>query len=163
MTINLSLVVLYAINIWLRASNPGSVSANVSLPVMLSIFGVALLFVSGWLGEQMVHAYGVGVEGREYGRTTSDLFNLVYNHYNPFPAPDLDFARHHTRRNVTEIEQYQTFFARHSFNRSTGLPRLRAASTARFAAYSAGGRRRPYSYCRASPWRSRACVRRSLG
>ena len=27
--------------------------------------GVALLFVSGWLGGQMVHVYGVGVEGRE--------------------------------------------------------------------------------------------------
>ena len=31
---------------------------------MLIVF-VALLFVSGWLGGQMVHVYGVGVEGRE--------------------------------------------------------------------------------------------------
>jgi uncharacterized membrane protein len=37
----------------------------VSTPVLLSIVGVALLFVSGWLGGQMVHVYGVGVEGRE--------------------------------------------------------------------------------------------------
>jgi uncharacterized membrane protein len=36
-----------------------------STPVLLSIIGVALLFVSGWLGGQMVHVYGVGVEGRE--------------------------------------------------------------------------------------------------
>ncbi|MEO6947150.1 MAG: DUF2231 domain-containing protein [Nitrobacter sp.] len=36
-----------------------------SIPVILSIIGVALLFVSGWLGGQMVHVYGVGVEGRE--------------------------------------------------------------------------------------------------
>ena len=36
-----------------------------SIPILLSIIGVALLFVSGWLGGQMVHVYGVGVEGRE--------------------------------------------------------------------------------------------------
>ena len=60
MAINLTVVVLYAINIWLRAS--GSISGA---PVLLSIVGVALLFVSGWLGGQMVHVYGVGVEGRE--------------------------------------------------------------------------------------------------
>jgi uncharacterized membrane protein len=38
---------------------------SLSAPVVLSIIGVALLFVSGWLGGQMVHVYGVGVEGRE--------------------------------------------------------------------------------------------------
>jgi uncharacterized membrane protein len=32
---------------------------------VLSIIGVAPLFVSGWLGGQMVHVYGVGVEARE--------------------------------------------------------------------------------------------------
>jgi uncharacterized membrane protein len=64
MAINLTAVVLYAINIWLRASRP-SVDANMSVPVLLSIIGVALIFVSGWLGGQMVHVYGVGVEGRE--------------------------------------------------------------------------------------------------
>jgi uncharacterized membrane protein len=33
--------------------------------VVLSIIGVALLFLSGWLGGQMVDVYGVGIEGRE--------------------------------------------------------------------------------------------------
>lgn len=61
MAINLTVVVLYVINIWLRAGNP----APGGIPVLLSIIGVALLFVSGWLGGQMVHVYGVGVEGRE--------------------------------------------------------------------------------------------------
>jgi len=65
MTINLIAVVLYAVNIWLRVSNPSSISPNISTPVILSIIGVALLCVSGWLGGQMVHVYGVGVEGRE--------------------------------------------------------------------------------------------------
>jgi uncharacterized membrane protein len=65
MTINLIAVVLYAVNIWLRVSNPSSIGPNISTPVILSIIGVALLCVSGWLGGQMVHVYGVGVEGRE--------------------------------------------------------------------------------------------------
>ena len=65
MAINLTAVVLYAINIWLRASGPANLGTSLSAPVVLSIIGVALLCVSGWLGGQMVHVYGVGVEGRE--------------------------------------------------------------------------------------------------
>jgi len=61
MAINLTAVVLYAINIGLRARG----ASGMSIPVLLSIIGVALIFVSGWLGGQMVHVYGVGVEGRE--------------------------------------------------------------------------------------------------
>ncbi|HVC37467.1 MAG TPA: DUF2231 domain-containing protein [Gammaproteobacteria bacterium] len=61
MALNLTAVVLYAINIWLRASSP----TNMSIPVLLSIVGVTLIAVSGWLGGKMVHVYGVGVEGRE--------------------------------------------------------------------------------------------------
>ena len=60
MAINLTAVVLYAINIWLRASGPTNLGTSLSAPVVLSIIGVALLFVSGWLGGQMVHVYGVG-------------------------------------------------------------------------------------------------------
>jgi uncharacterized membrane protein len=58
MTINLTAVVLYAVNIWLRISG----LTNTTVPIVLSIIGVALIFVSGWLGGQMVHVYGVGVE-----------------------------------------------------------------------------------------------------
>ena len=65
MAINLTAVVLYAINIWLRASGTTNLGPSLSAPVVLSIIGVALLFESGWLGGQMVHVYGVGVEGRE--------------------------------------------------------------------------------------------------
>ena len=65
MSINLVAVALYAVNIWLRVSDPGSIGSSISTPVLLSIVGVALIFVSGWLGGQMVHVYGVGVEGRE--------------------------------------------------------------------------------------------------
>jgi uncharacterized membrane protein len=64
MAINLTAVVLYAINIWLRASGPADLDTRMSAPVILSIIGVTLLFTSGWLGGQTVHVYGVGVEGR---------------------------------------------------------------------------------------------------
>lgn len=64
MVINLAAVVLYAVNIWLR-SGAGGPGTGFSTPVVLSIIGVAMIFVSGWLGGQMVHVYGVGVEGRE--------------------------------------------------------------------------------------------------
>ena len=65
MAINLTAVVLYAINVWLRVRGPSPMDAGMSAPVLLSIVGVALIAVSGWLGGQMVHVYGVGVEGRE--------------------------------------------------------------------------------------------------
>lgn len=42
-----------------------------NFPILLSIIGVALIFVTGWLDGQMVHVYGVGVEGREYGNRRS--------------------------------------------------------------------------------------------
>ncbi|HEY2808119.1 MAG TPA: DUF2231 domain-containing protein [Steroidobacteraceae bacterium] len=47
MTINLSVVALYVINIWLRAGEPSIKVASMSIPVLLSILGVALLCVSG--------------------------------------------------------------------------------------------------------------------
>jgi len=60
MTINLIVVALYAINIWLRADEPSSKGASMSIPVLLSILGVGLLCVSGWLGGQRVHVYWGG-------------------------------------------------------------------------------------------------------
>ncbi|MEO7062959.1 MAG: DUF2231 domain-containing protein [Dokdonella sp.] len=61
MAINLSVGVLYAVNIWLRIQEPTSIQ----VPVILSTIGVCAIAVSGWLGGQMVHVYGVDVEGRE--------------------------------------------------------------------------------------------------
>jgi uncharacterized membrane protein len=60
MSINLIAVALYAVNIWLRAS----ATTNTGTPFLLSVVGVALLAVSGWLGGKMVHEYGVGVDVR---------------------------------------------------------------------------------------------------
>jgi uncharacterized membrane protein len=57
MTINLTVVALYAINIWLRVGGMES-----RLPVGLSVLAVLMLGVSGWLGGEMVHVHGVAVE-----------------------------------------------------------------------------------------------------
>jgi uncharacterized membrane protein len=58
MGINLSVVALYAINVWLRAA----AETTTALPVWLSVIAVAMLAVSGWLGGKMVYVHGVAVE-----------------------------------------------------------------------------------------------------
>ena len=58
MLINLTAVALYAVNLWLRWSNP----ADLGLPFWLSLAGVGLLTVSGWLGGKMVYVWGVAVD-----------------------------------------------------------------------------------------------------
>ena len=65
MGINLTVVVLYIVNAWLRHGNPDSLK----LPMILSLIGVLLLIVSGWLGGKMVYEAGVGVSGGEVPAT----------------------------------------------------------------------------------------------
>ena len=56
MAINLTVVALYVINAWMRRD--GTSDAN----LWLSVLGVALLGVSGWLGGHMVYVHRVAVE-----------------------------------------------------------------------------------------------------
>ena len=58
MAINLTVVVLFAVNFWLRLQAPG----NPGKLVWLSLIALALLTVSGWLGGKMVYEYGVAVD-----------------------------------------------------------------------------------------------------
>jgi len=60
MVLNLSVVVLYAINLWLRTSDHAVVTTG---ELILSIVALILLGVSGWLGGEMVYVHGVGVSG----------------------------------------------------------------------------------------------------
>ena len=56
MGINLSIVVLFAVDLWLRmGSEPGA-----TYPLILSLI-IAMLGVSGWLGE-LVYVQGIAVE-----------------------------------------------------------------------------------------------------
>jgi uncharacterized membrane protein len=42
-------------------SGAGLVTGSYTIPVGLSIFGVILITISGWLGGEMVFKHGVGV------------------------------------------------------------------------------------------------------
>jgi uncharacterized membrane protein len=57
MAINLTVVVLFVINFWLRLGKPGSPGGL----VWLSLICIGLLAISGWLGGKMVYVYGIAV------------------------------------------------------------------------------------------------------
>jgi uncharacterized membrane protein len=57
MVLNLTIVVLYVINAWLRWGG----SATGGTPLVLSLIAIAMLLVSGWLGGKMVYVAGVAV------------------------------------------------------------------------------------------------------
>lgn len=58
MLVNLTTVALYAVNLWLRTTSP----PGAGLPTALSVVGVLLLGVAGWLGGELVFRHGVAVE-----------------------------------------------------------------------------------------------------
>jgi uncharacterized membrane protein len=58
MTINLTVVVLYIINFWLRLNSPDKPGTA----VWLSVIAIGLLVISGWLGGKMVYVHGVAVD-----------------------------------------------------------------------------------------------------
>lgn len=58
MGINLTVVVLYVINLWLRVQSP----EKPGIALWLSVLGIGLLVVSGWLGGKMVYELGVAVD-----------------------------------------------------------------------------------------------------
>jgi uncharacterized membrane protein len=58
MALNLVAVTLYAVNLWLRIAH----GSNQGLPLVLSLIAVGVLGISGWLGAEMVHKHGVGVD-----------------------------------------------------------------------------------------------------
>jgi uncharacterized membrane protein len=58
MAINLTVVVLYAVNLGLRVRVPESPGAL----IWLSVIAIGLLVISGWLGGKMVYELGVAVD-----------------------------------------------------------------------------------------------------
>jgi uncharacterized membrane protein len=58
MSMNLVAVTLYAVNIWLRVNGTESRGT----PLLLSVVAVGILAISAWLGAEMVHKHGVGVD-----------------------------------------------------------------------------------------------------
>jgi uncharacterized membrane protein len=58
MALNLTIIVLYAVNIGTRIEGAGVVG----VPLTLSAIAIGLLAASGWLGGHMVYVHRVGVE-----------------------------------------------------------------------------------------------------
>ena len=61
MALNLTVVGIYAVNLFFRAQSDQPANSL----VWLSAFALALLAVSGWLGGRMVYEHGVGVSTSE--------------------------------------------------------------------------------------------------
>ncbi len=59
MTLNLTIVALFVVNLWMRAADMSWEGGFV-----LSTLGVLLLGISGWLGGELVYKHGVGVDTR---------------------------------------------------------------------------------------------------
>jgi len=64
MAVNLLAVALFALNLYIRTSS----APAAAIPISLSVLGVALLAVSGWLGGELVYVHGMGV-AQPSGRT----------------------------------------------------------------------------------------------
>jgi uncharacterized membrane protein len=60
LVLNLAIVAVQGLNFWLRSQPEYSAS---TMPVWISVIAVAALFVSGWLGGQLVHVFGVTQPG----------------------------------------------------------------------------------------------------
>jgi uncharacterized membrane protein len=81
MTLNLIVVAAYVVNLWLRTDEPPLFLAGMAL----SLFALCMLTVSAWLGGEMVHVHGVGVEGV------------------PGPISDTELAKMYTEPSTTRM------------------------------------------------------------
>ncbi len=60
MLVNVAGLVIFAIDFGLRLGSPGAIA-----PFILSIIGVLLISVGGWLGGEMVYVKGMAVEAAQ--------------------------------------------------------------------------------------------------
>jgi uncharacterized membrane protein len=61
--LNVIALLIFAASFYLRTtSGAGLVSGSYTLPVLLSVVGVILITISGWLGGEMVFRHGVAVD-----------------------------------------------------------------------------------------------------
>ncbi len=63
--LNVIALVIFAISFYLRTTRGASwVSGSYTIPVLMSVLGVILITISGWLGGEMVFRHGVAVDQR---------------------------------------------------------------------------------------------------
>jgi uncharacterized membrane protein len=63
--LNVIALIVFAIDFYLRTrSGAGWVGDSLTIPLALSVLGIVLITISGWLGGEMVYVHGVAVEER---------------------------------------------------------------------------------------------------
>jgi uncharacterized membrane protein len=61
--LNIIALIVFAISLFLRmGSYSDLVGRSLTIPFLLSLLGVILITISGWLGGELVFRYGVGVD-----------------------------------------------------------------------------------------------------
>jgi uncharacterized membrane protein len=61
--LNVIALLIFAASFYLRTAGGSQwVSGSYTIPVLLSVLGVILITISGWLGGEMVYKHGVAVE-----------------------------------------------------------------------------------------------------
>jgi uncharacterized membrane protein len=71
--VNVALLAVYGANFWLRTESGKALTGDSRLvPFLLSILGMLLLGLSGWLGGEMVYAHGVAVDAEKQLSVTAD-------------------------------------------------------------------------------------------
>ena len=65
--LNITALVVFAISLFLRMSSYSElVGRKLTIPFLLSLVGVILITISGWLGGELVFRYGVGQTSTHY-------------------------------------------------------------------------------------------------
>jgi uncharacterized membrane protein len=64
--LNITALVVFAVSLFLRmGSYSNLVGRKLTIPFLLSLVGVILISISGWLGGELAFRYGVGQTGNE--------------------------------------------------------------------------------------------------
>jgi len=80
MILNLMVVAIYGINLWIRSSALGDPKISL-LPLLLSVMGIGLLSVSGYLGGRLVYDEGIAVGRHErHTPTPQNTLHLSTEH-----------------------------------------------------------------------------------
>jgi uncharacterized membrane protein len=71
--LNVIALLIFAASFYLRTtSGAGLVSGSYTIPVALSVLGVILISISGYLGGELVFKHGVAVDAQPSNRIASD-------------------------------------------------------------------------------------------
>lgn len=71
--LNVIALLIFAASLYLRtASGAGLVGYSYNIPIALSVLGVVLITISGWLGGEMVFKHGVAVDRQPVADAKTD-------------------------------------------------------------------------------------------